>query len=183
MFDFQQLKQAKGTKKTHHSPFIARRVGGGYDIVLAGTNPGAAAAAAASAGKLLQGLEGPLTEQDLLVLKQILKTAEAAVLAEIEAGNPNSAHITLSKLLQAYEEVLPQHGLLPQEDTHYYRILLKLTLDPDHDWWQRFYKERKLYTRWASILNAAVLGLWPSQVLCWSSHSPDDVKQTSPQLL
>jgi hypothetical protein len=111
-----------------------------------------------------------LTEQHLLVLKQILKTAEAAVLAEIEAGNPNNAHITLSKLLQAYEEVLPQYGLLPQEDTHYYRILLKLTLDPDHDWWQRFNKERKLYTRCASNRNAAVLVYCLLRLPCWLMH-------------
>lgn len=122
-------------------------MGGGYDIFLASSHDAAAAEAAASAGKLLQGLEGPLTEQDLLVIRHILKTAEAAAVVECQSGHASSSNITLAKLLQAYEAVLPQHGLLPQGDTHYYRILLKLTLDPNHDWWSRFQKERKQWNR------------------------------------
>lgn len=107
----------------------------------------AAAEASASAGRLLQGLEGPLCEQDLLIIRHILRTADLTAVKDCESGHATSSRITLAKLLQAYEVVLPQHGLLPQEDTHFYRILLKLTLDPNHDWWQRFHKETKLWSR------------------------------------
>jgi protein SFI1 len=127
-------------------------VGGGYEIdYLPGSSPGAAAAAAqeaaAAADQLLSGLEGPLSEQDLLIIRHILKAAEAAAVQECRLRRASSSHISLAQLLQAYETVLPQHGLLPQEDTHYYRILLKLGLDPNHDWWQRFHKERQAWSR------------------------------------
>lgn len=104
---------------------------------------------------MLQGLEGPLSAEDLLIIKHILKTAEAAAVADAQGGQSSgisSCSITLSKLLQAYEDVLPQHGLFPAEDVYYYRILLKLTLDPNHDWWRRFHKERKLWTRCVCLL-------------------------------
>lgn len=99
-------------------------------------------------GKLLTGLEGPLTEQDLLIVKHILKTAQATAVEDFQSGRCTSnPRISLARLLQAYDAVLPQHGLVPQEDTHYYRILLKLTLDPSNDWWQRFHKEQKLWSK------------------------------------
>lgn len=134
-------------------------MGGGYDIeYLADSSPAAAAEAAASAGKLLSGLSGPLNEQDLLIIKHILNTAEVAAVEECHSGRASNSQLSLSKLLQAYEAVLPQHGLLPQEDTHYYRILLKLALDPNHDWWQRFQREQKLWNRsvcWSATLSMA----------------------------
>lgn len=143
-------KRPKQTQQSPHSP--PKRVGGGYDIeylLESSTSPAAAAqAAAASVGKLLTGLEGPLTEQDLLIVKHILQTAEATAVEDFQSGRCTSnPRISLARLLQAYDAVLPQHGLVPQEDTHYYRILLKLTLDPSNDWWQRFHKEQKLWSK------------------------------------
>jgi hypothetical protein len=129
-------------------------VGGGYELTFTGY-PAAAEAATSSAGKLLQGLEGPLSEQDLLIIRHILKTAETTAVTECQLGHADTRHISLARLLQAYEAVLPQYGLLAQEDTHYYRILLKLTLDPGNDWWQRFYRERKQWSRCANLLRAA----------------------------
>lgn len=38
-------------------------------------------------------------------------------------------------------QVLPRHGVIPEEDIHYYRILLRLSLDPDPDWWSKFDRE------------------------------------------
>jgi hypothetical protein len=140
-------------------------VGGGYDIeYLVDSSPAAAAEAARATSKLLTGLEGPLTEQDLLIIKHILKTAETIAVDECRLGRASSSHISLAKLLQAYETVLPQHGLMAQEDTHYYRILLKLTLDPNHDWWQRFHKEQKLWARWG-ILDLLV-AVQPCAAVC-----------------
>lgn len=79
--------------------------------------------------------------------------------------------MTLQKLLKAYEVVLPRHGARPEEDIYYYRcgggqggrahaqacvreaaaltlppahprrLLLKLSLDPDPDWWSKYRRE------------------------------------------
>ena len=46
--------------------------------------------------------------------------------------------ITLMELLSAYEAVLGGHGILVAEDSYYYRLLLKLNLDPGLDWWTKF---------------------------------------------
>lgn len=145
--------QAKRPKQAPQTPpSAARRVGGGYEIVYLPGSPCAAAAAAqaaaAAADQLLtSGLKGPLSEQDLLIIRHIIKAAEAAAVQDCRVRRASSSHISLAQLLQAYETVLPQHGLLPQEDTHYYCILLKLGLDPDHDWWQRFHRERQAWSR------------------------------------
>jgi protein SFI1 len=44
---------------------------------------------------------------------------------------------TLTDLLKAYDTVLRRHGIPPAEDTHYYRLLLRLSVDPDPDWWAK----------------------------------------------
>lgn len=49
----------------------------------------------------------------------------------------------MQRLLRAYEAVLPRHGVRPQDDIYYYRFLLKLSLDPDPDWWAKFDRERE----------------------------------------
>ncbi len=52
-----------------------------------------------------------------------------------------SGVVTLQAILQAYQAVLPHHGVKPDEDTYYYRLLLKLSLDPNLDWWVKLGKE------------------------------------------
>ena len=49
--------------------------------------------------------------------------------------------MTLQAVLQAYEQILPRHGVKPDEDTHYYRLILKLSLDPALDWWAKLNRE------------------------------------------
>ena len=56
--------------------------------------------------------------------------------------------VTLLKLLQAYEAVLKKHNISPNEDTYYYRLLLKLSLEPSPDWWGKFYRECELNARY-----------------------------------
>ena len=46
--------------------------------------------------------------------------------------------VTLMELLSAYEAVLGRHGVQVAEDSYYYRLLLKLSLDPGLDWWTKF---------------------------------------------
>lgn len=153
--------QTKRSRKASASPPVAKRVGGGYEVHFAeqgsSTDTAAAAALAADdAGKLLQGLQGPLTEQDLCIIKHILQHAEGTAVEDARTGRAAGIHIGLAHLLEAYDAVLPQHGLLAQADTHYYRILLKLALDPNHDWWDRFHRECSLWARWGSGWQHAV---------------------------
>lgn len=49
--------------------------------------------------------------------------------------------LTLLKLLQAYAAVLRKHSINASEDTYYYRLLLKLSLEPSPDWWGKFHRE------------------------------------------
>lgn len=139
------MLQSKRAKQAAHSACKAKRVGGGYEILDAHSDAAQAADAATSMGRLLQGLEGPFSEEDLLIIKQILSTAEKEAISDAQQGH--GGQVTLSRLLHAYESVLPQHGLLPAEDLHYYHILLKLALDPDQDWWERFHREQKQWNR------------------------------------
>ena len=37
-------------------------------------------------------------------------------------------------MLKFYEATLRREGLSPEEDTHLYRFLLQLSLDPNPDW-------------------------------------------------
>ena len=49
-----------------------------------------------------------------------------------------SWQVTLVRMLKAYEEVLARRGILASEDSHYYRLLLGLSLVPGPDWWSKF---------------------------------------------
>ena len=50
-------------------------------------------------------------------------------------------------MLKAYEVVLRKHSIQAAEDTYYYRLLLKLSLDPNPDWWAKLAHERELAFR------------------------------------
>lgn len=52
-----------------------------------------------------------------------------------------SGLVTLQTVLKAYEAVLPKYGISPDQDTFYYRLLLKLSLDGHPDWWQKLNRE------------------------------------------
>ena len=42
--------------------------------------------------------------------------------------------VTLTKMLAAYERVLEGWGIPAAEDTHYYSLLLDLSLQPESGW-------------------------------------------------
>lgn len=42
------------------------------------------------------------------------------------------------QLLTAYESVLARHGLLAAEDSHFYRMVLSLSVMPGSGWWPKF---------------------------------------------
>lgn len=87
--------------------------------------------------KALPAPEGPYSQYDLNIIQEILHLAHDTVQQDYEAGK-GSGVVNLVRVLQAYEAVLPLHGVAASEDVHYYRALLKLSLDPDADWWSKF---------------------------------------------
>lgn len=64
-----------------------------------------------------------------------------AILAQAEGKarevNADPANLSLAHLLQAYDTVLRRKGIIPDEDTRYYRFLLKLSLEPYPNWWDK----------------------------------------------
>lgn len=67
------------------------------------------------------------------VLQQILRHARLEATQEAGFGTGGGT-VTLSRLLGAYGHVLQSMGILAEGDTHYYRLVLKLSLQPDHNW-------------------------------------------------
>lgn len=53
--------------------------------------------------------------------------------------------INLSMILKSYTDVLNDHGIVPEEDTHFYRMVLKLSLDPSSNWKQKLIREKALH--------------------------------------
>ena len=66
----------------------------------------------------------------------ILALAESNARDDAENGT-SDGQVTLLRLLKAYDVVLRQHSIVPEEDTHFYRFLLKLSLDPYPNWWDK----------------------------------------------
>lgn len=83
----------------------------------------------------------PYSEYDLAIIAEIVRLAEETTQQDYQAGS-GSKEITLVRLLQAYDVVLPAHGVVPKEDVFYYRMLLKLSLDPNPDWWAKIDQQR-----------------------------------------
>lgn len=69
----------------------------------------------------------------LQIIAAIISLAESKA---IQNGVP-SGEISLPELLQAYDSVLRQHCIVPEEDSHFYRFLLKLSLEPYPNWWDQ----------------------------------------------
>lgn len=59
--------------------------------------------------------------------------------------------VTLQRLLKSYEQVLPRYNVRPDEDIYYYRFLLKLSLDPNPDWWAKLQQEMDARQRWVGL--------------------------------
>ncbi|EFJ51807.1 hypothetical protein VOLCADRAFT_87353 [Volvox carteri f. nagariensis] len=82
----------------------------------------------------------PYCAYDYAVIAEIIKHADTAVARAYRKGT-GSGLVTLQSILQAYEHILPRHGIKPDEDTYYYRLILKLSLDPEPDWWVKLNRE------------------------------------------
>eukprot|EP00898_Chlorokybus_atmophyticus_P005954 jgi/Chlat1/635/Chrsp103S01046 len=80
-------------------------------------------------------------EEDIKLVCEIIRLAER--MAEAEAlPRRRPAQVTLSIVLRAYDSVLKSHGLVPAEDTRFYRYLLRLCMDPEPDWWRKLKNAR-----------------------------------------
>lgn len=67
----------------------------------------------------------------LQIIASIISLAES----KAEQNGAVCSEITLPQLLEAYDSVLRQHNIVPEEDSHFYRFLLKLSLEPYLSWW------------------------------------------------
>ncbi|GAB4814567.1 hypothetical protein N2152v2_001613 [Parachlorella kessleri] len=122
---------------TPPSPPSVRRVGGGFEYSHSARYPAALVSSAAyQTYRALPAVSAPLTVDDILVVSLILRHAEAT-------GPPTSSQpVTLSVVLRSYHAVLKALRLDAESDTHFYRIILKLSLDKgETDWWARLLRE------------------------------------------
>lgn len=106
--------------------------------------------------RALPAPEGPYTGYDLSIIHEILQLAAATVQQEYAAGKGSNV-VTLVKVLQAYDVVLPHHGVVPSEDVHYYRALLQLSLDPNPDWFGKFQQLHVQQHRYERTLGAMAI--------------------------
>lgn len=119
-----------------------------YNIELNASALSEAGLASCETLKALPAPEGPYTDYDLGIIDEVLQLAHASVQQEYAAGRGSNA-VTLVKVLSAYDVVLPSHGIVPAEDVHYYRALLKLSLDPNPDWFAKMRQLRSEQGRYA----------------------------------
>jgi hypothetical protein len=108
---------------------------------------------------------GPYSDYDLSIVGEIVRLAEETAQQDYAAGR-GSSEVTLVRLLQAYEAVLPAHGVVPAEDVFYYRLLLKLSLDPNPDWYAKLEQQRPHVSRCVAGTSLAWLQCEKHVVAC-----------------
>ncbi|QDZ20682.1 hypothetical protein HOP50_04g32040 [Chloropicon primus] len=94
---------------------------------------------------LLASQDGSYTDEDFVVLSEIIQGAERS---------SSGSRITLTRLLKSYDRTLAGHGIDCEKDTRLYRFILKLSLDPNPDWWVKFDAECRLWSGKVSELEA-----------------------------
>ncbi|GMH44930.1 hypothetical protein BSKO_12887 [Bryopsis sp. KO-2023] len=91
--------------------------------------------------KVLSSGSTGYTPGDFQLMEEILDKAEAGAQEEQLLGT-GTGEMCLSRVLKSYSEVLRKNSIIPEEDTHFYCLLLKLSLDPNPDWKEKLYNER-----------------------------------------
>ena len=114
-----------------------------------GPAPAPSSLAAYETYKLLPAVEHPYSNGDLALVEEILRTAEREWKAQQprprRGATPREPEsMSLLHVLRAYETILQQRNISPDDDTYYYRFLLKLSLDGSNDWFRNFETEKKL---------------------------------------
>ena len=65
----------------------------------------------------------------------------------------------LAHVLRAYDRVLTEHAMQAAEDTHYYRLLIMLSLRPEPGWWDRLAAQRAVVPQnTEALLSAGAAG-------------------------
>jgi hypothetical protein len=97
----------------------------------------------------------------------------AAIIAQAGADARHDARLgigqgelTLLRLLKSYDTVLRAEGMVPEEDTHYYRFLLKLSLDPVPNWWDKLSGEQRSCLGDIALIPSKHLCAVPSKKIC-----------------
>ncbi|MCO5609833.1 hypothetical protein L7F22_064065 [Adiantum nelumboides] len=120
--------------------------------------------------KALPRSNRPFDLKDYALLREILALAE-------NLTQPEGAEVRLMDVLKAYDMVLQKHAMDPAEDTFYYRMLLKLSLSSEKDWWKRLNQEivkNDLLLKVTSFRNhKLLLSYW----LLWRCHHEKGVLQ------
>ncbi|CAL8461840.1 g1371 [Coccomyxa elongata] len=70
-----------------------------------------------------------------------------AIMSSSQAAQTRQSRwaVSVAHMLQAYLKVLPRHGIIAAEDTHYYRMVITLSLRPEADWWDKLQAESSLW--------------------------------------
>ena len=131
---------------TPPTPPSVKRVGGGFEYHCSHRYADATALQAVyELYRMLPANGGPFTAIEVQILADILIAAEAAA----DAGGHHGP-LTLSQVLKAYQQVLHGLGLDPENDTHFYRAILRLSLDrEEQNWWGRLFRDVAANSRWA----------------------------------
>jgi protein SFI1 len=77
---------------------------------------------------------------------------------------------SLAHVLQAYHRVLSAHSMLAAEDTHYYRLLIALSLRPEPGWWDRLQAQRGRTARQGMLDSAPRQGHRPGSAPAAQAH-------------
>jgi hypothetical protein len=93
--------------------------------------------------------QGARRMDEMEILRDILLHAEAV---DKGSGRHDRRHgsglcVALADVLKSYEMVLLEKGLVPSEDTYFYRLLLQMSMDRRPDWWIRY----ETVCRWRSL--------------------------------
>ena len=99
--------------------------------------------------------DGSYSMQDMQIISEIIEEAER---------KSRGKKITLTKLLKSYDQTLYRHGIDAEKDTRLYRFILKLSLDPNPDWWTKFEDECELISIGTEPLDQELLA---SAVSAW----------------
>ena len=93
--------------------------------------------------------QGARRMDEMEILRDILLHAEAGHNGRGREGRRQGSGlcVALADVLKSYEMVLLDKGLVPSEDTYFYRLLLQMSMDRRPDWWIRY----ETVCRWRSL--------------------------------
>ena len=97
------------------------------------------------------------SEEELRILGEIVKHANASSGAsDSPLRSTRTSQPSLIEVLKAYDVVLRKEGVDPDSDTFFYRTVLRMSLDPSGNWWDKLENERRVrHTRCSESIGPA----------------------------